>query len=413
MQLVENTDERMIRKLERSGSAGCVAVAITNWREIQIVFGDGPLAEIEQLICGAFARLFPGSALEKYDPSSFRAIIPDVTPFNHEGDIQEGAIARAICSIVMADAVRTTDCGVIPYIEVVCTLAGQSAPTGAAFAELEAHARSTLALKRSRSRQSLAAGASDYAATMGRANAFLGHLLNGDMSLLSEPVCRAADNGVVYEHFSPAILRSSVLPVSAESMYQDLCALGAPRETDEFLVWKLLVELLQDRNLRAGVRICGQSARLDHWWSRIIELLEGNRQLACRLVLETDGAFSSFGEADKVQFCRKMKSLGVTIVLGQFGTGASGLRDILTLQPNYAKLEPGFLWRAQTSEDAFLTLKHLIGLSASLHTAPIISGADSEELAHLAVQAGANWISGSLLGSGRTIHLLQGGEPKK
>jgi EAL domain-containing protein (putative c-di-GMP-specific phosphodiesterase class I) len=410
MQVFEKIDGRMIRNAGGISDAGCVAVTVTNLRAIKELFGSAMAADIEALVSAALSREFAGRSPQKFGLGSYSVMISDLgaSVNGKSGRAREEAISRAIRSVIMADAVRLLDQRAILALDIVCIIAGETAGSSASSAELEEWAKQALLKRRADPSAAIPSGSGEFAATMARANSFLGHLFAGDMSLLSQPVCRTADNATLYQHFTPAILQPSVTPVPVEDLYQDLCTIGAPRETDEFLVWTLLVELLQDRNLQAGVRICGQSARLDHWWSQIIELLEGNRQLACRFVIEIDGAFSSPGEVEKVQFCRKLKQLGVRIVLGQFGTGASGLRDILTLQPDHVKIEPGFLWRAQSGDAAFQTLRHLVGLTASLRAPAIVCGVDSEELARLAIDAGALWQSGSLFGTGRSIHLLQG-----
>lgn len=170
---------------------------------------------------------------------------------------------------------------------------------------------------------------------------------------------------------------------------------GLIRLLDHCVVLQTLERLRVHEYQRLGCNISAQSALLDEWWDDAIALLEANRELAQRFVIEITET-AAFTDVNRtVQFVDHMRSLGCRIAIDDFGTGHAALRHVVALKPDIVKIDALFLRRCLEGDDADTeTFRHLVGLAAACADAVVVEGVESEIGLVMALAAGAAWAQG-------------------
>ena len=308
---------------------------------------------------------------------------------------REESSAQAIMAIIVAASCSNQGELPIPVLQVATVLPGESAPFSGSKDGLVALARQKLRSEATlRIVDSTDAAEAIYRGQMRDAALYLSMLLGEHGKEYAASVTSGDGNAELYRSLVIAGIGADNQIASFDEGYRSVAHLGLARAVDQMRVGRALRDLAGAPLARLGLQISVQSAVLDHWWRDIIADCEADRSLASRLYLEILPLNEVGPNVGLLEFCQKMRALGVRIVLDQFGSGGSSLRDILALQPDYVKIEPSFLWRALSNADAFLTLRHLIGFAHSLKAPTIISGVDSPQLAALALDAGGLWQTG-------------------
>ena len=384
-----------------------VALKISNHSLIEKNFGFRAAFDLIGRINRIMAIEYDCQPGSEFEPGHLSYLIPKIESVQIESRnlTREEAIAQAVMAIIVAASCANNSELLIPVVEVVAVIAGESAPLGG-------NAEVTVALARQKLRSDATlkivddnyATEATYRNHMSGAAHFLSTLLDGQGEEYATPICNSDDCAELYRSLFVAGIGADNQICSLDDGYRSVSHIGLARAVDEMRVSRALRFLSGAPLTQIGVPISADSAVLDHWWRNIIAESASDRALASRLYLEILPPSDMKCNSALLEFCREMRSLGIHIVLDQFGAGGSSLRDILALQPDYVKIEPSFLWRAQSNSDAFQTLRHLVGFAHSLKAPAIIMGVDSPQLSATALDVGGKWMSGRQFGFNRASY---------
>jgi EAL domain-containing protein (putative c-di-GMP-specific phosphodiesterase class I) len=381
-----------------------LAVRVSNLAKIEQVFGWSAAKQIMTLISQTLIAEFGCSRPEDIGPGALSVYLDDasccIDPESAEA--AETQIARAVSSILLTRCIASAPEVIVPEIEVFCAVSGEGAPIMSDRSKLLAVSKKAM-VETISSASCPSDNREEYAQMMGEGASFLAHLIEGDVAFVALPVVRHGDGAEMYESCVPATLDARSDLVAIDNLYDSLCKVAPTPVVEEYLFSQLIAHVLDDGELRLGHRLSGRCAGNRQYLEFLLQYFRKNRALARRVVVEIDASPGFHMRTTWIEFCRELKSLGVLTVLDRFGSGNSALRDILVLQPDFVKLEPGFLWRAQSGMETFQTLKHLIGLVHSLKAPAIVTGVDSLELQQLASDAGGIWLTGQHFGRGRML----------
>ena len=374
-----------------------VALCISNFSLIEKNFGYRAARDLASRIDRIMAIEYDCQPGDEFRPGYLSYYLPKITL---EGGslsrlTREESCAQAIMAIIVAASCGNKGELPIPVLQVATVLPGESAPFSGSKAGLVALARQKLRSEASlKLVDSTDAAEAIYRSQMRNAALYLSMLLGEHGNEYAASITSGDGNSELYQSLVIAGIGQDNQIASFDEGYRSVAHLGLARAVDQMRVGRALQDLAGAPLARLGVQISIQSAVLDHWWLDITADCEADRSLAGRLYLEIVPLSGVSPNVGLLEFCQKMRSLGVRIVLDQFGSGESSLRDILSLQPDYIKIDPSFLWRAHSNADAFLTLRHLVGFAHSIKAPTIISGVDSPQLAALASDAGGIWHAG-------------------
>ena len=374
-----------------------VALCISNFSLIEKNFGYRAARDLASRIDRIMAIEYDCQPGDEFRPGYLSYYLPKIAleSVSLRRLTREESSAQAIMAIIVAASCGNKGELPIPVLQVATVLPGELAPFSGSKAGLVALARQKLRSEASLELvDSTDAAEAIYRGQMRNAALYLSMLLGEHGNEYAASITSGDGDSELYQSLVIAGIGPDNQIASFDDGYRSVAHLALARAVDQMRVGRAIQDLAGAPLARLGVQISIQSAVLDHWWRDITADCEADRSLASRLYLEIVPLSGVSPNVGLLEFCQKMRSLGVRIVLDQFGSGESSLRDILSLQPDYMKIDPSFLWRAQSNADAFLTLRHLVGFAHSIKAPTIISGVDSPQLAALASEAGGIWHTG-------------------
>ncbi len=130
----------------------------------------------------------------------------------------------------------------------------------------------------------------------------------------------------------------------------------------------------------------------------LVDVLEGIRKKwdvpPERINLEiTEG--TSYEEAPSVrETITKMRSLGYSFSIDDYGTGFSSLSRLLEEEYSNIKIDKSILWSGENDPQTHKLLDNLIGVIRSMDKNVVQEGVETEEQLERVVKAGANLIQG-------------------
>lgn len=178
--------------------------------------------------------------------------------------------------------------------------------------------------------------------------------------------------------------------------------LGFAPLVDRYLVSGVIDELLNaSPSVAMSVTVSVSSLRHDQFWRDKFSLLEARKTAASRLIVEVRDSSDQrdWSEAQAVISC--LRSLGCRLSISGFGTGASALRYLVALRPDFITVDRQFLADAGLLDPDERALVHLVGLAKALGAEVAIDGVDSERASAFAAKSGAVFQKGPWLGSTR------------
>ncbi|MDM0117593.1 EAL domain-containing protein [Variovorax sp. J22R133] len=178
--------------------------------------------------------------------------------------------------------------------------------------------------------------------------------------------------------------------------------LGLTRVFDRLVVRKAVEFLNQHPSASAAVTLSAQSARLDHWWSSLLWMMESDASVARRLVLALSG-LATLDQAAVRDFCEALQQRGCRIAIccpDMDSCEMLGAKDFLA---DIVKLDRRFIACARQSEAGFEDLRRALRLCDAITPFTVIDGIDAEDDLRIALRAASRWLQGSYVdGGGRT-----------
>ena len=107
----------------------------------------------------------------------------------------------------------------------------------------------------------------------------------------------------------------------------------------------------------------------------------------------TESAYAVL-EADAYLFLVEMKSMGISLLLDDFGSGMSSLSTLESFAFDVIKLDKGFIDQIGKSEKAETIIKHTIGLSHDIGAKVVAEGVETEEQLAFLKEADCDMIQG-------------------
>lgn len=241
-------------------------------------------------------------------------------------------------------------------------------------------------------------------------------LSEGRVAMHWQGVCDYREPDRVLYHEGLVRLGGPIHPLSPSVIFPALARTGLASSFDRLIVDLVLEHLRADPLATLGVNISATSAHLHGWWGNVLADLAEDPQLAQRLVVEITESEQIADIGRTVAFAQRLRSLGVTLALDDFGVGYTSIRQLMEVVPALVKIDGLFLRRAARSENPCHSLPYLIGLIRELGGTVIVEGVETQGMADIAFFSGATWHQGYHYGrpapdrSG-VPHRLQGDGP--
>ncbi|WP_083615169.1 EAL domain-containing protein [Paraburkholderia sp. SOS3] len=211
-----------------------------------------------------------------------------------------------------------------------------------------------------------------------------------------QPICDARDTSAVLYYEALLCERTGAGLEHVGFAVQALERLGLTRRLDQWVVESVIEALRMNPGIRLACNVSAQSARLDPWWSFVVDVLSEEPDIASRLVLEITETAPLFDLEAAQQFVGWLQRLGCRIALDDVGDGYSSMRCLAGLAPDIAKISRGNLVRAARDAQGADFLRQLVAFAKTCAATVVIEGIESDADVAAARLAGASGLQGYL-----------------
>jgi EAL domain-containing protein (putative c-di-GMP-specific phosphodiesterase class I) len=150
--------------------------------------------------------------------------------------------------------------------------------------------------------------------------------------------------------------------------------------------------------LRASVNVAPASTTDPDWWSTLGALLRANPGVAERLTIEITESAAIHDVDDTRGFVRRVKDLGCTIAIDDFGSGYTSFRNLRKLGVDILKIDGAFVQHLTRAGDDRAFVQALVELARRLGLKTVAEWVQDEASAKLLAEWGCDYLQGALIG---------------
>jgi EAL domain-containing protein (putative c-di-GMP-specific phosphodiesterase class I) len=152
------------------------------------------------------------------------------------------------------------------------------------------------------------------------------------------------------------------------------------------------------RGARVAANLSGLSFQSPGFRARLLDLLDRERMLASRLMVEITETAEIEDEAEAVRTVEALRGRGVTLCIDDFGAGAAAFRYLRAFRVDLVKIDGAYLRNAMRSEQDRGILASMVGLIRTVGARSVSERIETEAeaglLRDLGVDLGQGWLFG-------------------
>lgn len=152
--------------------------------------------------------------------------------------------------------------------------------------------------------------------------------------------------------------------------------------------------LRQHPGLRLSINLSARSIGYSPWKSTLMKVLNQDRTIAERLVLEiSEEATYTLPELVQV-FMEEMQMLGISFALDHFGKGFTSLRHLRDLYFDIIKIDKTYTHNLANNPDNQAMIKAIVSMAHSLETYVVAQNVETREDAEMLINLGVDGMQG-------------------
>lgn len=174
--------------------------------------------------------------------------------------------------------------------------------------------------------------------------------------------------------------------------------LGLVRLIDRAVIQMAVATLNTYPDARLSINVSGTTATDPRWHPQITEILESNRSLTDRLIIEITETVALGDLGETRRFVEQLRDLGCSVAIDDFGAGFTSFRNLRSLPVDILKLDGAFCQDLSKSSDNQYFVQSLIDMSHKFGLKTVVEWVESEQDAALLRQWNADYLQGNLFG---------------
>ena len=174
--------------------------------------------------------------------------------------------------------------------------------------------------------------------------------------------------------------------------------LGLVRLIDRAVVQMTVAALNRFPDARLSFNISGTTATDPRWYPQIIEILESNRNVTNRLIVEITETVALGDLRETVRFVEQLRELGCGVAIDDFGAGFTSFRNLRAMPVDVLKLDGTFCSDLSGNPDNQYYVRSLIDLARNFNMRTVAEWVETEADAELLRQWGIDMMQGNLFG---------------
>ncbi|NNE86413.1 MAG: EAL domain-containing protein [Alphaproteobacteria bacterium] len=212
--------------------------------------------------------------------------------------------------------------------------------------------------------------------------------------LAYQPIVAAQDGTPVFYEGLVRMLDEENKPVPAGVFVPIVEQMGMMRLVDRRVLDLGITTLKENPEISLSINVSGMTA-VDPVWLRLLqEYLEGQPDVAKRLILEITETIAIDDIADSSRFVRSVAELGCQVALDDFGAGYTSFRHLRALNVDLVKIDGSFVRDLPTNPDNQLFVRTLISLAKGIGLKTVAEWVETEEEAELLRNEGVDYLQG-------------------
>jgi diguanylate cyclase (GGDEF)-like protein len=394
--MTEVLEDTLKQAIAQRTSCGFMLVAVDNVARMNESYGfdiaDEAIGSVAKRLR---AKMRGGDQLGRFSGNKFGIILNNCTP-----EDMEKAAERLVAGV--RDDVIRTEAG---PVAATVTIGGVTAPRHAAtVTEILARAQETLdraKAKRPGSFQIYRPNVEREALrreNVRAADEIVTALNERRILLAFEPVVAAATRQTAFYECLMRIKRADGALLSAQEIVPVAERLGLVRLLDHRVLELLVSEMAAVPELHASVNVSPGSITDPDWWSTLTALLRANAGVAGRLIVEITETAAIHDIDDTRGFVSRVKDLGCTIAIDDFGSGYTSFRNLRKLGVDILKIDGAFVQNLMGAGDDRAFVQTLLDLARRLKLKTVAEWVQDQESAALLTEWGCDYLQGAMIG---------------
>jgi len=213
-----------------------------------------------------------------------------------------------------------------------------------------------------------------------------------------QPVIDANTGAVDYYECLLRMIDDDGRIVSAGEFVAAVEKLGYIRLIDRYVFERAVTETAAHPGICLGFNISGFTATDRAWLRGATATLQGQRDVANRLVVEITETAALHDLEESAGFVTTLRDLGCRIALDDFGAGFTSLRHLQALAIDTVKIDGSFVRNLAEKADNQVFLRHLVGLAKSLNLLTVAEWVETAEEAAMLRREGVHFLQGYYFG---------------
>jgi diguanylate cyclase (GGDEF)-like protein len=174
--------------------------------------------------------------------------------------------------------------------------------------------------------------------------------------------------------------------------------LGLVRLIDRAVTQMAVATLHRYPAARLAINLSGTTATDPRWYPQIAEILESNRSVTGRLIVEITETVALGDLAETRRFVARLRDLGCGVAIDDFGAGYTSFRNLRALPVDILKIDGSFCRDLAGSSDNRYFLRSLIDMARTFGMQTVAEWVESEDDAVLLREWQADFLQGSRFG---------------
>lgn len=221
---------------------------------------------------------------------------------------------------------------------------------------------------------------------------------NKNMHLAYQPVVHAGNGRTVFHEVLARIKDESGNVIPAGEFLPLASRLGFASAVDRFVMETAVTALRENEDTVLSINVSNETAEDTDWLSRLANQLDGNQQLAGRLIVEITESHAASDLAETRKFVTIVKSLGCRVAVDDFGAGFTSFANLKILPVDMIKIDGAFAENLIHDERNRVFIQSLLSLAKAFDVETVVEWVEDHDTAELLAQWGVDYLQGNCFG---------------
>ncbi len=179
--------------------------------------------------------------------------------------------------------------------------------------------------------------------------------------------------------------------------------LGLVRLIDRTVMNMAIDKLIRHPQAVLSLNVSGTTATDPRWFTQLTDLLQDNRQITNRLIVEITETVALNDLDETVRFISSLRELGCKVAIDDFGAGYTSFRNLKVLNVDMVKIDGSFCEHLSENRDNQYFVRSLVDLAKKFDLKTVAEWVQDERDAKLLSSWGVDYLQGNFFGPANIV----------